>query len=389
MYLKNKSMDFNEFKNTLHYKKYNNSKILLRFLEYKLKILIIDIITRFNLIKLKSKPYIDLGSFKDNRFINFIIFALKDDFIFLYKYDDNSKKLLRRIGILNFFKYTAPNNKRTKQKKIKLFINRKNLSKNEISLNTNYFEHFYNENKNMSKKFFMPYYMYPRIYNSFYNKIYINKKPNFNFRIFFSGSIFKDVYNNFYWSQEPVKFPNRIEVINNIIKEFGEEIFFINSKKDLKSNEIYRKKIIFCLHKNMVKKTSYTLNFNENFKLLRDSCFHLSCPGAVMPLCHHLIEGIKVGSIPITNCEKLIFPNLNSNMSLQYSSINELILQVKKALEMKEEEIMFRREKVLDYYDKYLSPKSFRLKFIESLKNGNNEIICNDDHRSVEKMNLN
>ena len=47
------------------------------------------------------------------------------------------------------------------------------------------------------------------------------------------------------------------------------------------------------------------------------------------------------------------------------------------------------KEKVLDYYDKYLSPKSFRLKFIESLKNGNNEIICNDDHRSVEKMNLN
>ena len=382
-------MNFNEFKNTLHYKKYNNYKILLRFLEYKLKIIIIDIIARLNLIKLKSKPYIDLGSFKDNRFINFLLYALKEDYIFLYKSDKNSKKLLRRIGILNFFKYTAPNNKITKQKKIKLFINKKNLNENEISLNTNYFEHFYKKNKNMSKKFIMPYYMYPRIYNYFYNKIHINKKPNFNFRIFFSGSIFNDVYNNFYWSQEPVKFPNRIEVINNIIKEFGENIFFIKSKKDLKSSEIYRKKIIFCLHKNMVKKTSYTLNFDENFKLLSESCFNLSCPGAVMPLCHHLVEGIKVGSIPITNCEKLIFPNLETNMSLQYSSISELILQIKKALEMKEEEIMFRRERVLDYYDKYLSPKSFRLKFIESLKNGNNEIICNDDHRSVKEMNLN
>ena len=122
-------MNFNEFKNTLHYKKYNNYKILLRFLEYKLKIIIIDIIARLNLIKLKSKPYIDLGSFKDNRFINFLLYALKEDYIFLYKSDKNSKKLLRRIGILNFFKYTAPNNKITKQKKIKLFINKKKFER--------------------------------------------------------------------------------------------------------------------------------------------------------------------------------------------------------------------------------------------------------------------
>ncbi len=29
------------------------------------------------------------------------------------------------------------------------------------------------------------------------------------------------------------------------------------------------------------------------------------------------IEGIKVGSIPITNCEKLLFPNLSKDISLQ------------------------------------------------------------------------
>ena len=105
-----------------------------------------------------------------------------------------------------------------------------------------------------------------------------------------------------------------------------------------------------------------------------------------MPLCHHLIEGMKVGSIPITNCEKLVSPNLDLNMSLHYSNIDELNNQVKKALDMKEEEIIYMREKVFDYYEKYLSPKNFKLKFIQALDEKNKEIICCDDHRSVEKM---
>ena len=85
-----------------------------------------------------------------------------------------------------------------------------------------------------------------------------------------------------------------------------------------------KKKIIFCLHENVIKKTKYKLNFKENLNLLSLSCFKLNCPGVVMPLSHHLIEGIKVGSIPITNCNNLIFPNLNNENSLIYSNLYEL-----------------------------------------------------------------
>ena len=64
----------------------------------------------------------------------------------------------------------------------------------------------------------MPYFMYPRIYNSFYKKIYIHKKPNFNLRVFFSGSVVIDGYSTFFWKKEPEKFPNRILIINKIPK---------------------------------------------------------------------------------------------------------------------------------------------------------------------------
>jgi len=227
--------------------------------------------------------------------------------------------------------------------------------------------------------------MYPRVYNSYYKKIIIKKKPDFNLRIFFSGSIFNEVYNNFTWNVEPEKFPNRVRIINKIIKEFEKEIFFIKSKKDIYSNEITKKKIIFCLHEKMIKKTSYILSFKDNFNFLNKSCFHLSCPGAVMPLCHHLIEGIKVGSIPITNCEKLLYPNLNLNMSLQYADLNQINTQVKKALDMKKDEIIFMREKVFEYYEKYLSPERFKEKFIDAINQNKKEIICCDDHRSIDK----
>ena len=58
-------------------------------------------------------------------------------------------------------------------------------------------------------------------------------------------------------------------------------------------------------------------------------------------------------------------------------------------LTMKEEEIICMREGVFDYYEKYMSPKNFKLKFIQALNQKNQEIICCDDHRSVEKMSNN
>jgi hypothetical protein len=272
------------------------------------------------------------------------------------------------------------------KKKIIFLINENNTSSNEISFDTNYFKYFYDENADVKKKLIMPYYMYPRIYNSFYRKINIKKKPNFNLRIFFSGSVVEEGYDSFFWEKEPNKFPNRIKIINTILKEFKNEIFLINSKNDLKSSEIKNKKIVFCLHDKMIKKTSYILNFKENFNLLSSSCFNLNCPGVVMPLCHHLIEGMKVGSIPITNCEKLLSPNLGLDISLQYSNIDQLINQIQKAIIMNDDDIMLMREKVIDYYKSHLSPESFKLNFLNLLNQDDKKIICCDDHRSVDKF---
>ena len=133
----------------------------------------------------------------------------------------------------------------------------------------------------------------------------------------------------------------------------------------------------------MIKKTSYILDFKTNFDFLSRSCFNLSCPGVVMPLCHHLIEGIKVGSIPITNCEELLYPNLNHEISLQYSNLDNLIEKIDQALNMKDDEILFMRNKVLNFYKLHLSPEIFLKKFQKLVLQNKKKIICCDDHGSI------
>ena len=379
-------MNFKEYKKSLKYRKYKNWKIIIRFIEYKVKDLLIDIIIKLNIFKSKSKPIIDLGSYSDNRFINFFIFSLKKEYHFTYEKDQNAKKLYKRIGFINFFKHTV-SKKEISNRNIKIIINKKINNKNEICIDTNYFKYFYDKDNDYNKNnLLMPYYMYPRIYNSFYSNISINEKPNFNLRIYFSGSVVEEGYKSFFWKKEPDKFPNRIKIINKILDEFKSEIFLINSKQDLKSSLFSKKKIIFCLHDKMIKKTSYILDFKNNFNLLNSSCFNLNCPGVVMPLCHHLIEGIKVGSIPITNCDKLISPNLNNENSLNYSNIDELMKRFYEALKMEEEKIIYMRSRVFEYYKNYLSPENFKINFQKILKDNNKKIICCDDHRSVNKI---
>ena len=84
-------MNFKKFKASLTFRKYNNSKIILRFIEYKIKNFLLDFLVKLNIFKFNSKKNIDLGSFKDNSYINFFLYSLKDEYHFTYTNDENAK----------------------------------------------------------------------------------------------------------------------------------------------------------------------------------------------------------------------------------------------------------------------------------------------------------
>jgi len=378
-------MKFKEFKNTLRFKDYSNFKIFTRYLEFKIKNFFYNFFILLNYTK-HNKQYLNLEDYHDTRFINFLFFSLKKNFHFTYKKNKNTILFIKKIGLKNFIKHTCNIDKIKKNNNIINLKFNSSPQANEISFNTNYFNLV--NKKNTEDQFFMPYYMYPEIYNSYYNKINIdNNIPKF--KIFFSGGIYEPVYSKYKWidNENNKKHLNRIEIINIILKEFNKEIFLVKNKNDLKTNKIFKKKIILCLHDRMTSKKKYILNFKENYNMLSLSAYNLNCPGVVMPICHHLVEGIKFGSIPITQSNNFLYPKIPKKLCVEYYDKNSLITGFNKALNVHDDDIKTLRQDLKLFYKQYLSPESFRNNFIKNLKkNKFQEIIACNDHESVKRL---
>ena len=102
--------------------------------------------------------------------------------------------------------------------------------------------------------------MYPKIYNSNYEdleKFKLNSKP---IKIFFSGSTNNEVYGKFTWfTEDKVKLLNRIEIIEFIIKNFTDKIFFLKSYEDLNKVDHSKTPIILSVNDGLIKKSKLTL----------------------------------------------------------------------------------------------------------------------------------
>ena len=72
--------------------------------------------------------------------------------------------------------------------------------------------------------------------------------------------------------------------------------------------------------------------------------------------------------------------------SVDLSNLDELKDKIHEALTMKEDEIIFKRSKVQEFYKLNLSPESFKKNFNKIAFDSKSKIICCDDHRSVEGM---
>lgn len=88
--------------------------------------------------------------------------------------------------------------------------------------------------------------------------------------------------------------------------------------------------------------------------------FFIAAPGFEMPYCHNLIEAMAMGAIPILQYGAILRPPLTSEVNaLFFSDIDELFLQIEKAISMPEEEVELMCNAVLNYYQNYLNPGAF------------------------------
>ena len=360
-------------------KNYSKLKSFLISLELILKKgwLFIFVIINF-FIHTKKNKNIDIGNYenKDTRFINFFVKSLKSKYNFSYNISLSILDFVKKIGIKNFVLYSTPNIFVKNSNKIKFKLNDQNLDQDELNLNTNYFHDHKDE------KLFLPYYMYPKIYNSNYEQLEKYKSNLKLIKIFFSGSTNNEVYSKFTWfTDEKVKLLNRVEIIEFIIKNFKEKIFFLKSYEDLYKIDHSKTPIVLSLNDGLIKKTKTNLTNTQHLELISKSNFILTAPGADMPLCHHLIEGIKMRTIPISNYANLHKPLISENDYIYFNNYETLKESIFTALKMSDEEIKSKQDNLEKFYNETLSPNSF-LNAFEHRKD--NEIICCNDVESLK-----
>ena len=139
--------------------------------------------------------------------------------------------------------------------------------------------------------------------------------------------------------------------------------------------------IVLSINDKLVKKSKTNLTNDQHFEIISKSQFLLTAPGADMPLCHHLVEGIKMKSIPISNYANLHQPIIPNENYLYFTNYESLKNSIDEALTMSDEEINLKQKNLDKFYSQTLSPSSF----LESFKKRttNKIIACND----IESLN--
>ena len=124
-------------------KQYSRIKSLFVILERSIKYFFYSFIVLISFFKFraKKKTVLNLGSLEDSRFINFLIFSLKDRFVFSFNLNQNILALIKKIGIKNFLKFFYPRFLLKKKDKIlSITLNKKmNSALSEIDFDTDYF----------------------------------------------------------------------------------------------------------------------------------------------------------------------------------------------------------------------------------------------------------
>ena len=341
----------------------------LRKIEDQIKnffLLLIVFFSFFFPVKSKGKKVINLNNYVDIYSINYITFSLFPSYRFTY----NLKAclpLIKRLGVKFFYLYCKPNFMKGKNNITICYNKKKELDSNEINFNFDYFLPFDKNNFSeidLKKSFILPYYTRAEFYKKNFFKKFKNLRDKKKlFHIVFSGSNHPDWYEQFKWQinkNTKERILTRCEILEFVKKEFKKEVQVINKKNDISKIDYNKKIFFFISDPSKKRKASKILSTKEHIELIASAKFFLTAPGTAMPLCHHLVESMFLGTIPITPYGDLLFPKLDNGInSLNFKSYSELYNCIDKALSISDNDSEEMRANVLDYYEKNLSHSSF------------------------------
>jgi glycosyltransferase involved in cell wall biosynthesis len=177
------------------------------------------------------------------------------------------------------------------------------------------------------------------------------------FRIGFAGSTGDEVYTGH------LAFPilGRQEVLATVREHFSGRMAEIGAAAELETVDPSATPIVFATTRGRRHvRTTHVLDTREYLAFLGRCDFFLAPPGFMMPVCHNVTEAMALRSIPILNYAEWLRPPLEEGVScISFSTRDELVAAIERALSMSDQEIEEIRRGIAAYFDEHLSVDAF------------------------------
>jgi hypothetical protein len=206
----------------------------------------------------------------------------------------------------------------------------------------------------------IPYYFHPFIYQSHSHHHLERLRDNTRrMRVFFGGNTVEEGYTNNRYHD--------LRIYNDLTRLEGLQVA-LNTTEPAKMiddiNEFYR----FLESDEPYANTCYILQTDKGpsmdnkewLNTISRSDFFLCLSGVELPMCHHSIEAMAVGTIPIISHPHWFFPSLeHKKNAIIYSGQEDLRRKLDEVFAMPPQEIERMRTNVIEFYNKFLSTESF------------------------------
>lgn len=233
-----------------------------------------------------------------------------------------------------------------------------------ISINKNYYT-----TPPAEGRLIVPYFAHPVFYrNRQHRSVPLMREGARPMRVFFAGTMSTEAYSSRF------EFPilDRDKILSDVMTTFRDQVSTSISETD-------RPIVMSVTGDTRDAIGKYTLSPTDYVRALSRAQFFICPPGWLMPHCHNMVEAMSVGTIPITNYHAYMVPQLTPGENcLAFSTLPELRETMVAAMRMPESEVLRMRARVIEYYDRFLDPESFRRSFMQRLPDIS-EIVVNDE----------
>lgn len=114
---------------------------------------------------------------------------------------------------------------------------------------------------------------------------------------------------------------------------------------------------------------------------LARSSFFLCCPGACQPTCHHLVEAMSVGTIPILEYADRVTPNLvDGKTAICFRGKSGLMSAIERIDRMPDHRLLQMRANVASFYDQHLCGTTFLRKLRDAPPESRSDRVCMPFH---------